>query len=120
VAGGVTFLVDIASLRFLHGTVGIALVPSTVVAFLIAFAFNFTVSRQWTFAVAARSGRARRQITRYLLLVSVNLVSTVLLVAGLSTVGINYLIAKTVAGGINALGNFFAYRHWVFGSPPVL
>jgi putative flippase GtrA len=120
VSGSLTFLVDIGSLKLLHGVAHMALVPAVVVAFAIAFAFNFTASRQWTFAIAAREGQAHRQLIRYLILVGVNLVITVVLVSGFSAVGVNYLIAKLVAAVINASGNFFAYRHWIFAAPPVL
>lgn len=120
VTGTVTFLIDIGSLKVLHGIAGMPLVPALLVAFSIAFAFNFTVSRQWTFARSARDGQAHRQFIRYLILVTINLLSTVVIVAGFSAIGLNYLIAKVVAGGINACGNFFAYRHWIFAAPPVL
>ena len=120
ISGTITFLVDIGSLRILHGMVGLALIPAILIAYFVAFAFNFTISRRWTFAKAARSGPARRQLARYLFLVGVNLLTTVLIVAGLSSVGVNYLIAKVVAGGLNALGNFVTYRRWIFAAPPVL
>jgi putative flippase GtrA len=120
VTGTITFLIDIGSLKLLHGIAGMPLLAAVVVAFCIAFLFNFTASRQWTFARAARDGQAHRQLLRYLALVAVNLLSTVLIVAGFSAVGLNYLIAKVVAGGINACGNFFAYRHWIFAAAPVL
>jgi putative flippase GtrA len=120
VAGGVTFLVDIGSLRAFHGALGIALAPATVFAFVIAFLVNFTASRQWAFAATAKSGSARHQLARYLALVVLNLVSTLVIVVGLSAAGMNYLWAKVVAACVNAVGNFFIYRHWVFAAPPVL
>lgn len=116
VAGTTTFLIDIGSLRLLHGVIGIALVPAVVVAYLFAFLFNFTVSRQWTFASTARRGRAHRQLVRFLVVVGINLILTVLIVAGLVGIGLNYLLAKTVAAAINACGNFFAGRHWIFAA----
>jgi len=120
VVGGLTFLIDIAFLKLFHGVLGVALTPAVVGAFLIAFAFNFTASRMWTFARTARDGQAHRQMARYLLLVGVNLGSALLIVVGLSSVGVNYLVAKLVAGAVNAAGNFVAYRHWIFAGPPVL
>jgi putative flippase GtrA len=120
VSGSITFLIDIGSLKLLHGVAGVSLVPAVVIAFTAAFVFNFTVSRQWTFAKSARGGQPRRQMARYLILVAVNLVVTVVLVAGFSALGVNYLIAKVVATVVNACGNFFVYRHWIFAAPPVL
>lgn len=120
VVGSAVFLVDLGSLRLLHGTVGMPLAAATVAAFCIAFVVNFAASRQWTFAGTARAGRAHHQLARYLVLVGLNLGSTVGIVVGLSHVGLSYLLAKVVAAAVNACGNFFAYRHWVFAAPPVL
>jgi putative flippase GtrA len=120
VSGTATFLVDIGSLKVLHGVFGIGLALSTVLAFAVAFAVNFTAARKWTFVGTAREGKTRSQLVRYLVLVAVNLGSTVLIVVGLSGAGLSYLVAKVVAASINAVGNFFAYRHWVFAAQPVL
>lgn len=117
ITGTVTFLVDIGSLKILHGVLGLALIPAIVLAFIAAFTFNFTISRRWTFAKAAKGGPARRQLIRYLILVGVNLLTTVLIVVGLSSAGMNYLIAKVVSGCLNATANFVVYRRW---TPPVL
>jgi len=120
IAGGLTFFVDIGSLKLLHGVADVPLAPATIIAFAVAFIVNFATSRQWAFAATARGGHPRRQLARYVMLVAINLCSTVLIVVGFASVGVNYLVAKTVAASINATGNFFAYRHWVFAAPPVL
>lgn len=117
VAGVATFLVDLGSLRVLHGTIGIALAPATAIAFAIAFLVNFTAARQWAFAATARGGNTRRQLTRYLVLVGLNLLSTLVIVVGLSAGGMNYLWAKAAAACVNAVANFFVYRRWVFAAP---
>jgi putative flippase GtrA len=119
VAGVATFMVDIGSLRILHGSFGIALLPATAMAFAIAFLVNFTAARQWAFASTARGGNTRRQLQRYLVLVGLNLLSTLVIVVGLSAGGLNYLWAKAIAAGVNAVANFFVYRHWVFATSPV-
>lgn len=117
VAGVATFLVDIGSLRFFHGTLDVALAPATAIAFSIAFLVNFTAARLWAFSATARGGDTRRQLRRYLVLVGLNLISTLAIVVGLSAGGMNYLWAKVVAASVNAIANFFAYRYWVFVSP---
>lgn len=113
VTGGLTLSVDVLSLELLHGVLGVGLVPATIGAFAVAFCVNFSLSRQWAF-VASKSGLARRQLARYLALVAVNLVTTVIIVKGLVSVDVNYLLAKLIAAALNATGNFFAYRRWVF------
>ena len=117
VVGTVTFTIDIGSLKVLHGIAGIALVPAIVIAFFLAFVFNFTASRRWTFARAASDGHAHQQLVRFFVVAAINLLSTVLIVAGLSVVGVNCLIAKVLATCINASGNYFAARHWIFAAP---
>jgi len=57
---------------------------------------------------------------RYLVLVAINLCSTVRIVVGLSAACVPYLGAKVVAACLNAVGIFLAYRHWVFAAPRVL
>ena len=100
-----------------HGVLNLGLALSTVLAFALAFSVNFTTSRQWVFKVSAQEGSAQHQVARYLVLVGINLGLTLVIVVGLSAVGVPYLLAKVVATGINAVGNFFAYRHWVFAAP---
>lgn len=120
VTGGVTLLVDVGCLNLFHGVLRVPLAPATLMAFGIAFVVNFTGSRQWTFARTARGGQAHQQIVRYLILVGINLCSTLLIVLGLSAAGLYYLWAKIAAAAINSVGNYFAYRHWIFAAPPVL
>jgi putative flippase GtrA len=119
VVGLASFGIDIGSLKIFHGVLHFGLALSTVIAFALAFFVNFTASRQWVFTVTAHDNHARRQVIRYLALVAINLILTLLIVVGLSALGIPYLLAKVVAASINAVGNFFAYRHWVFASPRV-
>lgn len=120
VVGFVTFLVDIGSLELLHGVIRVGLAVSTVVAYAIAFSVNFFASRRWTFVTTALGTKAQRQMMRYLVLVVVNLCLTLLIVLGLSAVGVPYLLAKVISVCLIAVGNFFAYRQWVFATPPVL
>jgi putative flippase GtrA len=117
VVGFVTFLVDIGSLELLHGVFRVGLALSTVIAYGIAFSVNFLASRQWTFATTALGSKAQRQLLRYLVLVVINLCVTLLIVVGLSAAGVSYLLAKVISVCLIAVGNFFAYRHWVFAIP---
>ena len=113
VSGGLTALVDVGTLAALHSALGAPLAVSTAAAYCVAFAVNFRLSRHWTFSTA-RQGRAHHQAARYLLLVLVNLAATLAIVTGLSAVGVYYLLAKVISIAVIALGNFFAYRYWVF------
>jgi putative flippase GtrA len=113
VSGGLTFVADIGTLKLLHGILGVQLLTATTVAFMVAFAVNFTLSRQWTFT-AGRDRPAHWQAVKFGALVAANLASTLLIVGGLAAAGTYYLLAKIIATAVNAIANFFLYRHWVF------
>jgi putative flippase GtrA len=59
-------------------------------------------------------GDLHRRLVRYLVLLAINVASTLLIVDGLDRVGVYYLLAKVIAVGINAMLNFTAYKLWVF------
>lgn len=113
VSGGLTFIADIATLKVLHGVLGVELLTATTLAFMVAFVVNFTLSRHWTFP-GGRDRPAHWQAVKFGMLVAANLASTLLIVAGLSAAGLYYLLAKIVAAAVNAIANYFLYRHWVF------
>ncbi len=113
VIGGLSYLVDIAVLKLLHGEAHVALLAAATVSFAVASLVNFALNRQWVFATG-RGGRAHRQLVRFYVLVGLNLLSTLLIMGGLAAVGVYYLLAKTIAIVANAVANFFAYRRWVF------
>lgn len=117
IVGAISFGVDIGCLKLFYGVLHLELAFSTLMSFSLAFGVNFTASRQWVFTATAQQNHAQYQIIRYLALVMVNLILTLTIVVGLSSTGMSYLLAKVLAAGINAVGNFFAYRHWVFASP---
>lgn len=114
--GGVSYLFDAGSLYLLHGVARLPLGLSTTLAFGLNLAVNFGLNRVMTFH-GASEGAAGRQLARYLVLVGVNFVTTFSIVTGLAALGLNYLVAKTIATVLNAVGNYFAYRHWVFRGP---
>ncbi len=111
--GGVCFGIDLLALGVLHGVLGVGLVVATIVAYGVAFFVNFTLSRRWTFRTASPTN-ARRQASRFTIVVLCNLVATVVIVAGLAGAGMNYLLAKVISGMVIALVNFVVSRRWVF------
>ena len=114
VVGGVSYVVDIATLYGLHGRAGLPLVPSTAAALTTGLLANFTLNR-WVVFGAARDGtRVHAQLVRYAVLVAANYALTLATVSLLAGAGVEYLIAKSISTGANAVLNFFAYRLWVF------
>lgn len=113
VVGAVSVAVDVGTLAFLHGGVGVPVIPATVAAFALSSLVNFALNRTWTFTTG-RDGRRGPQLARFYGLVVVNLGLTVGIVAGLVGLGVFYLAAKLVATVVVAALNYLAYRHWVF------
>lgn len=113
IAGGLSVVIDFGTLRLLHGGLHVNLVVATTAAFTAAMVPNFTLNRYWSFPTG-RQGAAHRQALRYVALIVANLVATDVIVSGLAWAGLYYLLAKLVATAVNAVGNFFLYRHWVF------
>lgn len=112
VVGVAVTAVDFAVLILLHGILNLAVVPSAVIAFMVAFIINFGLSRTWTFAASA--GSAGRQLTRFILLVAANTVMTALGMALMTGWGLQYLVAKTVLTGAIVACNYVIMRRWIF------
>jgi putative flippase GtrA len=110
-SGGGSMLLDVATLVFLRSGLGVALPLATGVAYLAGLLSNFLLNR---YLVFSSSQSAASSGLRYLTLVVFNYAMTVLVVTGLSAVGVPYLIGKGIAVGLTLVWNFLAYRHWVF------
>jgi putative flippase GtrA len=111
IVGGTSVVVDAGLLWVLHGVLGMWLEPATALAFLAGFVVNFGLNRQWAFA---STGRLRHQFAKYLALVAVNLLITVVLVKALTTVGVMYLVAKVLTTAVLSTVNYFISRKWIF------
>jgi putative flippase GtrA len=117
VVGGIGFGTDVLLLWLLHGIAHLWLWLATALAYLVAFAISFVLSREWVFPEA---GRSRRQVYRYCWLVSGVLMLTVLGVQVLAWLGVPYLAAKVATSGVVAIVNYVASRWWVFRVTPAM
>lgn len=116
--GGLSFLVDFGLLVLFREVFRWNLSLAAATAFLLSFAFSFTVQKLFAF----ESGhRTHVSLVRYVILVGANTVATVLIVQLLSLTGLGYGGAKVVSTAATTLWNYFLYRHWVFGGkrPPL-
>lgn len=111
VVGGIGFGTDVALLWLLHGVAHMWLSLATALAYLVAFALSFVLSREWVFP---DTGDMRRQVYRYCLLVAGVLLLTVLGVKALVSLGVQYLVAKVLVSGVVAVVNYVVSRWWVF------
>jgi len=111
IIGVLSFIVDAGTLFLTHGVLHMWLPLATTLAYAVAFTVNFTLNRIWTFgSTAALTGQA----SRYLVLIGVNYLITLLMVNGLAAIGISYLLAKVMSTAVIAGINYIAYRNWVF------
>jgi putative flippase GtrA len=111
IAGGLSFLVDFGLLALLHNVFGWAVWLATGVAFLVSFAFTYTIQRAFSFLSTSPHGRA---LVRYTILVGFNTLATVAIVSLVNTSVIGWAGGKIVATIVTTVWNYFAYRYWVF------
>ena len=110
-AGGLTFLVDVALLAVLREVLGAPLALATALAFLGSFAFNFVA--QGYFAFRPR-GRVIVGLGKYGALVLVNTAATVGIVTASQALGWGWLPGKIAAVLLITTWNYFAYKYWIF------
>lgn len=110
-AGGGSVLLDVTTLMALRSGLGAPLALSTTIAFFVGLASNFLLNR---YAVFSSESSVTTSGSRYLTLVAFNYAVTILIVTGLSGLGVSYLIGKGMAVAVTLAWNFLAYSHWVF------
>lgn len=113
-AGGLAFLVDLGLLALFHQVFGWPTWLSAGLAFVISFAFTYSIQRYFTFGSQAPHGRA---LVKYALLVAFNTVATAGIVALVDMTPAGWAVGKVVATSVTTIWNYFAYRYWVFASP---
>ncbi len=116
VVGVIGFGTDVGLLWLLYGVLHLWLPVATGLAYLVAFAISFVLSREWVFP---DTGNMRRQVYRYCWLVAGVLLLTVLGVKAVVSLGVQYLVAKVLISGVVAVVNYVVSRWWVFRATPV-
>jgi putative flippase GtrA len=107
------FLLDTAALVVLHALWG-GLLPPVVGARLLSSAVNFAVNRRVVFAA---HGRGRVAAVRYAVLAVVLLTTNVLLLTGLTTLGVGLLPAKLLTEALLVTASYLAQRSFAFARP---
>lgn len=110
-AGGVSFLVDLGLLALFHSVFGWPVWLATGTAFLISFAFTYTLQRLFSFMATTPHGRA---LLRYTLLVGFNTLASVAIVSAVNASLVGWVGGKVIATAVTTAWNFFAYKYWVF------
>lgn len=107
-----TFGVDLAILTALHGGLGAALPVAVTVGYTCAFALAYVLNRTFNFRSHAAVGP---QMTVYVVVVVVNYLAFILGVSTLlAAAGVEYHIARMVAGACEAVYMYSAMRWVVF------
>ena len=109
----IVFSVDFALLFAFHSILELDLRISIVMAFVSAFAVNFSLNSFWVFQGDEFSGKS---LIRFIQLVIFNLAVQAAFVPLLTNSGLNYLVAKLIVVAILFAVNFQLSRKYVFAS----
>jgi putative flippase GtrA len=109
---GFTFAVDLALLTVLHSWVQVPLWLSITVAYCVAFALSYVLNRAFNFHSHAPVGP---QFALYVVVVAINYLVWILGIgAGLSALGVEYHLARIIAGACEGIYMYCALRWIVF------
>ena len=107
-----TFALDLVLLTLLHGWLGVALSVSVTVAYACAFTVSYVLNRVLNFR---SHGAVGSQFAVYVVVVVVNYLAFILGVSSaLTALGIEYHVARIVAGACEAVYMYSAMRWVVF------
>jgi putative flippase GtrA len=109
---GFTFGVDLLLLSGLHAGWGVPFSVAVTVAYACAFALSYYLNRTMNFASHAPVGP---QVLVYVVVVAVNYLAFILGVSSaLTALGVDFRLARIVAGGCEAVYMYSAMRWVVF------
>jgi len=109
---GFTFGVDLVLLTVLHGWLHVPVPIAVTVAYACAFALSYVLNRIFNFRSHAPVGP---QFTVYVAVVVVNYLAFILGVSSaLAALGLDYRLARLLAGGCEAVYMYSAMRWVVF------
>jgi putative flippase GtrA len=107
-----TFGVDLLLLSVLHGLLHVPIPIAVTVAYVCAFALSYMLNRTLNFQSHAAVGP---QFTIYVVVVVINYLAFILGVSsGLAAIGVEYHVARILAGGCEAVYMYSAMRWVVF------
>lgn len=110
--GGTTFIIDEGLLILLHGLFKLWLPAALLIAFSLAFIYNFSLNRWWAFS-ASENKTLRQHIIPYAALYAFNLMFTVVFVSLASHV-LNYAIAKALTVIIQVSWTYLIFKNVIF------
>ena len=112
VLSAVTFSADLALLTALHGGLRLPLAASITLAYAAASGLGYALNRALNFRSHAAIGP---QLARYAVVVVLNYLAVILGVTdGLAMAGVNYRLARLIAGACEAAWMYAAMRWLIF------
>ncbi len=109
--GGASFALDFGMVFVFHVVFGWPIWLATGIAFVTTFIFTYSFQRAFAFSSRSPHGGA---LIRYSILVAVNTVLTIVIVSVLDSTIVGWGFGKVIATATTTVGNYFAYRLWVF------
>lgn len=106
-----TFAIDLVILTLLHGGLGVVYPVSVTIGYAIAFALSFVLNRFLNFQAHGHLGQ---QTATYVCAVAINFGILVGVSSGLEAVGVQYQLARLLAGAAEGLFMYCAMRFVVF------
>ncbi|CAM02091.1 putative flippase GtrA [Saccharopolyspora erythraea NRRL 2338] len=111
ILGWFTFLVDLAILASLRAWTALPLPVAVTIAYLLAFGLNFILNRTLNFrSHAPIAGQA----VRWAVVIVADYGLTLGVTTGLTALGVDFRLARLLAGACVAVFTYTASRWWVF------
>lgn len=113
IIGSLTALLYYAVFYLLWEMGGYGYITSVTIAYILSFVVHFTASRYYTFT--DHDAAMLSHIYRYLIMVVVNYILTLLLMfilVSLCSIAADYALIIVI--GLTAIMNYFIFRYWVF------
>jgi putative flippase GtrA len=111
ILGGFTFSIDLALLWFLETHTALPVPVAVTAAYVVAFSLNFVLNRTVNFRSHAPVGG---QALRYGLVIACDYGLTLGVTSGLAAAGLDFRIARIIAGACVATFTYTGARWWVF------
>jgi len=118
VAGALTSATDYSLFVLFFTIIPTGLLVATVIAYIGGLIVSFALSRFWVFRKNAKGERFGTSVSRYVMLLLVNLGITYGLLWALQTwFGLTPLLGKFGVWGFMVFWNYAANKYWVFKGP---
>lgn len=114
--GVIAFTIDFGGLVILHGSLGLPLGLAVIAPYPVGTAVHYALTRWWVFPPGAPGSEAGR-FARYLLLVAANGIGSVAIVLSLTSLGMDYRVAKLLSVAVLVTANYLVSPVLVMRSP---